>query len=232
MVIIILPQCQPAQAHLFVTPDIVKSPSKAPPTHTSSSPPPNGSLPKTDKEERIEKARVVFGSRLAGPADRRRELDNSSTRVAGILVPPRPDEPDNCCMSGCVNCVWDRYRDELEDWAERSAEAREAIASQRAKEDKARNRTRGPRTKAGEAAMPSHVASSMDDDGGGSESLWTGNEDGSLLGAGGGQDQDLFEGVPVGIREFMRTEKKLKERKTRRTNNKEWENHLKRLNAL
>ncbi len=28
----------------------------------------------------------------------------------------RPKEPDNCCMSGCVHCVWDTYREEVEVW--------------------------------------------------------------------------------------------------------------------
>ncbi|CCU81617.1 unnamed protein product [Blumeria hordei] len=29
---------------------------------------------------------------------------------------PKPTEPDNCCMGGCVNCVWDRYHEEVEEW--------------------------------------------------------------------------------------------------------------------
>ena len=51
------------------------------------------------------------------------------------------------------------------------------------------------------ATAPSHVATSMDDDGGGSETNW--EEDTG--------EKDLFEGVPVGIREFMKIEKRLKE---------------------
>lgn len=82
--------------------------------------------------------------------------------------------------------------------------------------------------------MPSHVASSMDDDGGGSEALWTGDEDGSLLGVGGGgQGDDLFKDVPVGIREFMRQEKKLKEKKMIRNKNaRDWEEHMKKVQEL
>ena len=135
--------------------------------------------PTNYRESNIAKARVVFGSRLAGPAERRQELDAKSKLVAGMLVPPRPTEPDNCCMSGCVNCVWDIYRDDLEDWATKSKAAR-------MKELQARG---------------SESVQSMDDDGGGSETNW------SL-----GEGEDLFAGVPVGIREFMRTEKMIKER--------------------
>ena len=46
-------------------------------------------------------------------------------------------------------------------------------------------------------------AGSMDDDGGGSETNWTSGQ------------EDLLRGIPVGIREFMRTEKRLKEKHAR-----------------
>lgn len=129
-------------------------------------------------------------------AERDAELKKLSTVVAGVLVPPRPEEPDNCCMSGCVNCVWDRYRDELEDWAAASAEAREKTKAQRAKEKAASGTSQ-------EGGTPSHVMTSMDDDGGGSETNWEGTDS--------DEGKDLFEGVPVGIREFMKIEKRLKE---------------------
>jgi hypothetical protein len=45
----------------------------------------------------------------------------------------------------------------------------------------------------------------VDDDGGGSETNW-GTDFSS---------EDLFKGVPVGIREFMKTEKRLKEKHAR-----------------
>jgi hypothetical protein len=51
----------------------------------------------------------------------------------------------------------------------------------------------------------------MDDDGGGSEGLWTAPGPGSL------DDADaLFSEIPVGIREFMATEKRIRERKRRK----------------
>lgn len=102
-------------------------------------------------------------------------------------------------MSGCVNCVWDLYRDEMEEWATKSAEARQKLQAQRHEEG----------GKGGWAAMPTHVATSMDDDGGGSETSW---DMGPEL---TGSEGDLFADIPVGIREFMRTEKLLKERRTK-----------------
>ncbi len=71
--------------------------------------------------------------RLAGPAERAERLASlrsRSTLVAGVLVPPQPDEPDNCCMSGCVNCVWDRYREEMETWSAVKAEAQKRLRAQ------------------------------------------------------------------------------------------------------
>lgn len=166
----------------------------SPATRSTPTPPPAESLPKTEKEEILQKARVVFGSRLAGPAQRKAEIAAKSHIIAGVMVPPRPTEPDNCCMSGCVNCVWDLYRDEMEEWAAKSAEARAAMQAQR--ED-----GKGSGTMVAAKGTPTHIATSMDDDGGGSEANW-----------GPGVEPDhLFDDIPVGIREFMRTEKKLKE---------------------
>lgn len=161
-------------------------------------------LPKSVKEETIDKARIIFGSRLAGPAERRDAIKKASQNIAGILVPPKPEEPDNCCMSGCVNCVWDTYRDELEEWAEASVKARAKLQEQRVQGESS-----GMMSKATDSS--NHVAVSMDDDGGGSEANWEGSSD---LGEDGA---DIFAGIPIGIREFMRTEKKLKEERKRNT---------------
>ena len=136
----------------------------------------------------------MFGSK-PGVRERRLEIDAASTEVAGIRVPPKPTEPDNCCMSGCVNCVWDMYRDEMEEWAEQSAKARAAIQAKREASESAGG-------VATEHGAPRHTAVSMDDDGGGSETNWTGSTG----------DDKLFDDIPVGIREFMKTEKKLKKR--------------------
>ncbi|KAH7400775.1 oxidoreductase-like protein [Phaeosphaeria sp. MPI-PUGE-AT-0046c] len=164
-------------------------------TETAPAPPPPESLPKTQKEETLEKARIVFGSKLAGPGERRKEIEAASQLIAGISVPPKPSEPDNCCMSGCVNCVWDMFRDEMEEWAQKSAQARAAMQAQR-------QQGMGTGRMVAGSGEPSHVATSMDDDGGGSESNWA-MEDGK-------EESSLFDDIPVGIREFMKTEKKLK----------------------
>ncbi|KAK3640733.1 hypothetical protein LTR56_004437 [Elasticomyces elasticus] len=159
--------------------------------------------PKTAEEEKIAKYQNIFGSKADKSAERKRErereLESRSQLVAGVLIPPRPEEPDNCCMSGCINCVWELFRDEMEEWAMKSAEARSKQVEQR---------MQGKATgmMAHDTGTPTHVATSTDDDGGGRDTSWSGND----LGSG---EPDLFADVPVGIREFMKTEKKLKQRR-------------------
>jgi hypothetical protein len=98
-------------------------------------------------------------------------------------------------MSGCVNCVWDIYRDEMEEWAAKSAEARARMQARREEGQGTGSMLVGKGT-------PSHTATSMDDDGGGSEMNWGPT----------GTEGDLFGDIPVGIREFMKTEKRLKQK--------------------
>ncbi|RGP63860.1 oxidoreductase family [Fusarium longipes] len=138
-----------------------------------------------------EKARLVFGSRVLGEAEKDERLaarKAKATYIAGVLVPPKPTEPDNCCMSGCVNCVYDQYRDELEEWQLKNAEAQAALRK---------------------------VEGSVDSDGGGSESNWAtaaAPSVGEAKIAKDFWDDDLYASLPVGIREFMKTEKQLKKR--------------------
>ncbi|KAI5844737.1 oxidoreductase-like protein [Tricharina praecox] len=124
-----------------------------------------------EQQEREARARVVFGSRLAGPGDDEARLKDKQTRgqmIAGVWVPPKPVEPDNCCMSGCVNCVLSAFVEDLDEWrrAKRRAEERLKL-TERGGEDAA--------------------------DAGEVEGLWDG-----------------FEDIPVGLRVFMETEKRLK----------------------
>lgn len=156
----------------------------------------------------------MFGSRLAGPGERAERLAQiraKSSVIAGVIVPPKPEEPDNCCMSGCVNCVWDQYRDDMEVWAVANAEAERRVAS--------------AGTGAGAPIPPTPLGGpdragtlSMDDDGGGSETNW---DVGGAVAQAPGKivkdfwDDELYKNVPVGIREFMKQEKKLKEKHLR-----------------
>lgn len=87
------------------------------------------------------------------------------------------------------------YRDEMEEWAEQSAKARAAIQAKREASEGSGSMVAGQDS-------PTHVAVSMDDDGGGSDTNWTTSTG----------EEKLFDDIPVGIREFMKTEKKLKQR--------------------
>ncbi|KAI0888512.1 oxidoreductase-like protein [Annulohypoxylon maeteangense] len=167
-----------------------------------------------------EKARIIFGSRLVGPAERAERLAairNRSTLIAGVLVPPRPEEPDNCCMSGCVNCVWDRFRDDMEEWVAASARAEAALQARQSQTDLTPDNVveavRGAEERMPGRASPTSAVS-MDDDGGGSETNWKTDlkmADQPKI-AKDLWDDDLYKNVPVGIREFMKQEKKLKEK--------------------
>lgn len=181
------------------------SPSGAPPPSTTATEP-----------STQEKAKVIFGSTLAGPAERAERLAQiriKSTVVAGVVVPPKPEEPDNCCMSGCVNCVWERFRDEMEMWAAANTEAQRRLAAAAAGK-----KTEGTEQQHRPAVDLSTV--SMDDDGGGSETNWDVGAVPAATTASGKRapdfwDEELYKNVPVGIREFMKQEKKLKEKHIR-----------------
>ncbi|KAJ5180728.1 hypothetical protein N7492_003938 [Penicillium capsulatum] len=142
-----------------------------------------------------EKMAIVFGTRLAGPGRNSRynpgEAPPSAWKtINGVPIPPRPEEPDNCCMSGCVNCVWDNFRDEMEEWAGRV----ETAKAKDGPESSTKDMRTSPRAEVESASQ------SMDEDGGGSETNWPAPS----------QRDDLFANIPVGIREFMKTEKKLR----------------------
>lgn len=99
-------------------------------------------------------------------------------------------------MLTSYSCVWDDYRDDIESWATRLKEAQ-------AKSIGTSSQTT-PKIEMNRSEVP-EASTSMDDDGGGSESLWTSPSAGAA-------DDDLFGGIPVGIREFMATEKRIRDR--------------------
>ncbi|KAF4122182.1 Oxidoreductase-like protein, N-terminal [Geosmithia morbida] len=172
----------------------------SPKAAAAAAPPPPTPEPEREKTPE-EKARIIFGTRLAGPEDRAAHFatrKNRSTTIAGVVVPPEPEEPDNCCMSGCVNCVWEMYREDMEEYRAAKSEADRRLAAQKQQE-----------------------SGSMDDDGGGSESNWAEPSPQAVEINGKAKisndmwDDDLFHNVPVGIREFMKQEKKLREKHER-----------------
>lgn len=116
-------------------------------------------------------------------------------------------------MSGCVNCVWDDYRIDVEAWAARVRDARARGGNKKVDMmDRAERAVNNDRRSASASAL---VSSSMDDDGGGSEALWSeagpGSESTTSIHDLDGDE--LFSDIPVGIREFMANEKRIRERK-------------------
>lgn len=109
-------------------------PASTPPTEPHSPNPPRN---EAEQRERENRARVVFGSRLAGPIQREREKHDGGRYVAGVFVPPKPAEPDNCCMSGCVNCVLTQFVEDLDEWKAASREAKRRLDAARASEEDA-----------------------------------------------------------------------------------------------
>lgn len=51
-------------------------------------------------------------------------------KVCGVEIPKKPIPPTNCCGSGCVNCVWVIFDDDMEDWKYATEEAVKCLNSQ------------------------------------------------------------------------------------------------------
>ncbi|CDM26822.1 hypothetical protein DTO013E5_6984 [Penicillium roqueforti] len=167
--------------------------SRPTPTRPEAKPTPASTVAPQSPQERMA---IVFGSPLTGPGRTSRYNPGEAPpesmwkTINGVPIPPQPEEPDNCCMSGCVHCVWDDFRDEMEDWASRITMAK----AKGGPEKGTRDMRWAPRAEVRAAS------GSMDDDGGGSETNWTLPS----------EHDDLFSNIPVGIREFMKTEKRLR----------------------
>lgn len=95
------------------------------------------------------------------------------------------------------SCVWDDYRDEVESWASRLEEAKAKSHGEESMQSPKIDLTR---------AEVQAASGSMDDDGGGSEALWQTPSTSASA-------DELFAEIPVGIREFMATEKRIRDRK-------------------
>lgn len=187
-------------------------------TAKASPPTPSAPTPTPPPDSPEEKVRVIFGTRLAGPSERAERLaaiKNRSTVIAGVRVPPKPEEPDNCCMSGCVNCVWDLFRDDIEEWAAANQEAERRLRAQEAGVG-ATEDSMAPRAevRVGHQELD-HGAVSMDDDGGGSSGNWDVGDMGQESDAKLSKDfwdEELYKNIPIGIQEFMKQEKRLKQK--------------------
>jgi len=99
----------------------------------------------------------------------------------------------------------------MEEWSSASAEAERRLRAQEAglaagTTSESMSET-GRRFGLGTHELD-HGAVSMDDDGGGSASNW----DGGMPGKASSWDEELYKNIPVGIREFMKQEKRLKEK--------------------
>ncbi|ODV59779.1 Dpc25p ASCRUDRAFT_27091, partial [Ascoidea rubescens DSM 1968] len=80
-------------------------------------------------EERMKK---VFGvphkkGEIPKTTSRFQSSSDISLNIAGVIVPSKPIEPDNCCMSGCVNCVWELFNDDLKNWKRKREKAAIAL---------------------------------------------------------------------------------------------------------
>lgn len=74
----------------------------------------------------------VFGGKNGGTKSSRRDVSyrEVTKTIGGVVVPKRPIEPDNCCMSGCINCVWDLFGEDMEEWKTKTKEAATALEKQ------------------------------------------------------------------------------------------------------
>ncbi|KAG5367126.1 UPF0651 protein [Yarrowia sp. B02] len=73
-----------------------------------------------------QRAELVFG-KVGSRKARRDDAEKETRLIAGVRVPPRPQEPENCCMSGCINCVWEMYKEDIDHWQEKRTQAHEAL---------------------------------------------------------------------------------------------------------
>lgn len=87
-----------------------------------------GNTKKTRQSEK-DKVKSVFGNTKRGESldPSSRQLVRESRNIGGVNVPAKPLPPDNCCMLGCVNCVWVLFNEDIAKWKLKRLEAVEAI---------------------------------------------------------------------------------------------------------
>ncbi|KAK6203475.1 oxidoreductase-like protein [Scheffersomyces amazonensis] len=154
-------------------------------------------------QQKIER---IFGGRIKGegPKSSSRLLRGESKVIAGITVPAKPSEPDNCCMSGCINCVWELFNDDIKDWNSKRKQAATLLISKggRWPED-----FDAPLKYLKKENFPKSLANVSDED-----------IRSHLKGKSSKSDEDEnWSNVPVAIRVFAETEKRLKAKRLNRT---------------
>ncbi|CAK9440987.1 uncharacterized protein LODBEIA_P48560 [Lodderomyces beijingensis] len=152
-------------------------------------------------EERI---RVVFGGRIKGE-DRQSSsrVERGESRViAGVTVPSRPPEPDNCCMSGCINCVWELFEEDLKEWSEKREEAASKLVAAGPAGGRWPEHFHAPLKLLDRAHYPESLKDKSDDE------LFGGAK--GHQGSSKAEEDEKWGDVPVSIRVFAATEKRLK----------------------
>lgn len=148
-----------------------------------------------DNRSAEEKIAKVFGTRIKGET---RQSSSRITRgkpktIAGVLVPARPDEPDNCCMSGCINCVWELFNEDVKEWNEKRKKAAQSL---RKKGGRWPENFDAPVLMLAEENLPESLTKKKVDVKSTEEEAWG--------------------GVPVSIRVFAELERKMKEKSRRK----------------
>uniref|UniRef100_A0A1B0CY19 Oxidoreductase-like domain-containing protein n=1 Tax=Lutzomyia longipalpis TaxID=7200 RepID=A0A1B0CY19_LUTLO len=77
-----------------------------------SQPAPRGLCDQYSTSSGLRKGVVTIDDSLSGSPEMLK-ISNQVPKAESHQLPALPDEPTNCCMSGCANCVWIEYAREL-----------------------------------------------------------------------------------------------------------------------
>lgn len=154
-------------------------------------------------EDKIAK---VFGGRIKGE-DRQsssRMLIGESKIIGGINVPDKPNEPDNCCMSGCINCVWELFDEDIKDWNEKRKLAAKKLIE---KGGRWPENFHPPLKYLNRENFPLSLSNKSDKELG-IDKKHRHDDENNII-----QDDEAWGNVPISIRVFAEVEKKLKQKK-------------------
>lgn len=85
----------------------------------------------SEQNDKSKKARAIAKEILQSKAttsliDHDHKMAEKSKEVAREIVKAFPEEPTNCCMTGCANCVWLVYAQEISDYYKDGGEKAES----------------------------------------------------------------------------------------------------------